>query len=150
QRFASVPAPRVVAAIELLNSAGGQLPATQDLVDKADSRAGVNVAVLNSAEAAAVPIEVHLADEEPAVAVDLLDVAYVATATCALHARLEDHCRVDTWRRPSAQAMLRRVARPLRGVAELEQRLILAAIPGVPGAEAEEVVKFAIAAHGEA
>src|SRR5690348_16793199 len=62
-------------------------------IDEADPGARIDEAVVYSPPAAAVPVEVHLRDEEPAAGIDLLDVRDMARAACALDSWLEDDCR---------------------------------------------------------
>src|SRR5690348_7811260 len=98
------------------------------LVDEAHSRSSVDVAEADTAKAATIPVERHLGDQEPAVGVDLLDVANVSRAARPLHMRLEDDCCANGGLCASAQPVARRIPRPSCGIAQLHQRLILLAV----------------------
>src|SRR5690348_17236635 len=106
------------------------------LIDEADAGADVDVAIVHPAEAAAVPVEVHLRDDEPASAEHRLDMSGVSGAARALDARLEDHRRADGGLAANREAVLRRISWPGVRDTELHQRLALVAIPGVPRADA--------------
>src|SRR5690242_7678644 len=95
------------------------------LIDEADAGAGVHVAIIHAAPAAAVPIEIHLADEEPAAGVDGLDVRDVAGAARALHARLHHHRRPRDGNAAGAVAARRRAAEPVERVAHVGEVFIL-------------------------
>jgi len=103
-----------------------------ELVDEAHSRSGVDVAVTDTAKAATVPVERHLGDQEPAIAVDLFDMADVSRAARPLHMRLEDDCCAHGRLCAGAQPMAWGVPRPGGGVAQLHQRLVLLAVRGIP------------------
>src|SRR6476469_6065002 len=108
-----------------------------ELVDEAHSRSGMDVAVTDTAKAAPVPVDRHLGDQEPAVAVDLFDMPDVSPAARALHMRLEDDRCAHSGLRAGMQPMTRRIPRPGGGVAQLHQWLVLLAIRGIPRTPAE-------------
>src|SRR5258706_15708600 len=114
------------------------------LIDERDAGGDIGRAPIDAPPAPAVQAKVHLGDDEPAAAEHLLDMRDMAAATSALNARLEYRGGPHRWRRASAQAILRRIPRPGRGVAELEERLVLVTVPGVPGA-APEVAAIGVA-----
>src|SRR6478735_1619707 len=74
------------------------------LGDEGDSGADVDVAVADATKAAAVEIEVHLANEEPPPRQYLLDYADMAAGAGPLDVRLEDHRRANPGRGADAQA----------------------------------------------
>src|SRR5262249_25138500 len=109
--------------------------AARSLIDEGDSRPGVRVAITHASPAAAIEVEVHLADEEPAAAEDALDVSHMAAAASALHSRGEDRCGASRGRASGRDATRARRRGPAGGVAE--EAAILTPIPGVPGTCAE-------------
>src|SRR5260221_7033548 len=115
---------------------GCRMPAGA-LVDEGDAGGDIGIAPIDAPPATAVQAKVHLGDDEPAAAEHLLDMRDMAAATGALNARLEYHGGPHCWCRAGAQAIVRRIPRPGRGVAELEEQLVLVTVPGVPGADPE-------------
>src|SRR5690242_19869937 len=119
-----------------------------NLVDEAHSRSGMDVAEADTAKAATIPVERHLGDQEPAVGVDLLDVANMSRAARPLHMRLEDDRCAHNGLCAGAQPVAWRIPRPGGGVTQLHQRLILLAVRGVPRAPAEIARIPAMGRHG--
>src|SRR5260221_14228482 len=103
---------------------GCRMPAGA-LVDEGDAGGDIGIAPIDAPPATAVQAKVHLGDDEPATAEHLLDMRDMAAATGALNARLEYRSGPHRWRRAGAQAILRRIPRPGRSVAELEERLVM-------------------------
>src|SRR5258708_37848408 len=102
------------------------------VVDERGGGGDIGIAQIDAPPAPAVQAKVHLGDDEPAAAEHLLDMRDMAAATGALNARLEYHGGPHCWRRAGAQAIVRRIPRPGRGVAKLEERLVLVTVPRVP------------------
>ena len=92
----------------------------------------MDVTVADATKAAAVEIEVHLADEEPTSGQYLLDHADMTAGAGSLDVRLEDHRRTDPGGVADAEAQPSRVRDPLIGDAEFQQWQAVMAVPGVP------------------
>src|SRR5258708_31748499 len=105
------------------------------LIDERDAGGDIGIAPIDAPPATTVQAKVHLGDDEPTAAEHLLDMRDMAAAAGALNARLEYRGGPHRWCRAGAQAIVRRIPRPGRGVAELEERLVLVTGPRVPSAD---------------
>src|SRR5260221_9127248 len=70
------------------------LVASSPLVNEHYAPALVREPVIHIAPAPAIPIEVHLRDEEPATGVDRLDMSHMPSATCPLCPAAEHDARI--------------------------------------------------------